>query len=85
MREVLASLRRGGGLQRHPWTRMNWIARGGRALLFAAGEMYPCSSELAGSLCGTSPARPDPGNLDETSLHALERLLADGHIQLVEP
>jgi len=80
---VVACLRQGGSLARNPWTRLTWIERDGRALLFAAGQACSCSIELAELLCGPLPAPPSPESLDPASLAALQQLLENGHVHLI--
>lgn len=45
------ALERGERLRHNPWTRMLWIARGGQARIFAAGEPFDCDAATAGTLC----------------------------------
>jgi 50S ribosomal protein L16 3-hydroxylase len=49
--DLLRELRRGARLRHNPWTRLNWVAQAGGALLSAAGSSHFCSRELAATLC----------------------------------
>jgi 50S ribosomal protein L16 3-hydroxylase len=50
--EKLASTLR-GGITRNPWTRMAWTRHGRNALLFVAGESFPCSLAVARLVAGS--------------------------------
>ncbi len=50
--EQLASKLR-SGVTRNPWSRMAWTRHGRGALLFVAGESFPCSSAVATLVAGS--------------------------------
>jgi len=79
------SLGKGSRLQRNPWTRLNWIRQGDRALLFAAGDNFSCPLEFAPVLCG--PALPGTAwqDLGPEAAHLLVELINAGHIWLENP
>lgn len=81
---LAAALHAGRGLHRHPWTRLNWLERDGAAVLFAAGEPFPCAPDLAQALCGPQPLRLErrPDAADEAVLVAMARA---GHLLLEDP
>ncbi|MDX1460123.1 MAG: cupin domain-containing protein [Xanthomonadales bacterium] len=70
---------------RHPWTRLAWIEQGGRALLFACGERFECSVELANDLCGPDPGKIRMNRLGQQDRDALIRLWRSGHVLLHWP
>ncbi len=75
------------GLQRNPWTRLNWIrvpGQPGRARLFAAGEEFPCSQSLAEALCSVSVPVLDLPGLPPNDHETLLLLLNQGHLYLAD-
>lgn len=82
--KLFGLLEAGGELERHPWTRMNWLEHNGQARVFAAGQAYSCSIELATILCGAGPVRVCVESLDSASRQALERLVRDGQLIVVQ-
>jgi 50S ribosomal protein L16 3-hydroxylase len=75
----------GACLQRNPWTRLNWVAHGGRARLFASGDERLCSHELATNLCGTGISRLDLNELETDDQQCVLDLLNLGHLFLQYP
>jgi 50S ribosomal protein L16 3-hydroxylase len=83
--ELEKALNKGARLQRNPWTRLNWILHEGQALLFAAGDSFPCSGKFAPVLCG--PELPGTGwqDLDLDDAHTVVELINTGHLWLEKP
>lgn len=79
------ALSAGARLQRNPWTRLNWIEQGPGARLFAAGEEFNCSPQLATKLCSPAIAPLDPGELGTIDQHCTLQLLNQGHLYLQYP
>jgi 50S ribosomal protein L16 3-hydroxylase len=71
-------------LQRNPWTRLAWIEHAGQAHLFASGEEYVCSIELAQQLCATPLALQAGAPADLARLRTLCQLLNAGHLFLAD-
>jgi len=69
----------GAQLLRHPWSRMAWARVKGGAVLFANGQAYPASAELAERLCAerTLEFARAPAAAERTLLLAL---VNDGHL-----
>ncbi|MGH8035121.1 MAG: JmjC domain-containing protein [Lysobacterales bacterium] len=83
---VLAQLlTKGATLQRNPWTRLAWIERDGRARLFASGDEYACSVDLARQVCSTPMQLPPALAKDIACLRLVGQLLNGGHLLLEEP
>jgi len=81
--QVLAEISDGAELMRNPWTRLVWIKTPTAACIFAAGQRYECSIDLAVFLCGHEHGHVDSGWLDQTSLACLTGLINNGHFLLV--
>lgn len=81
---VLQALSRGATLQRDPWTRLVWLEHGGRAQLFAAGQSFSCSTQLAETLCGHMPIRLGDGLPAGPDLETLTALINQGHVALAD-
>jgi len=79
---VSKALAGGAGLQRNPWTRLNWFERQGRARLFAAGEAFDCSLRLAAAVCSQPIEIPTGCEFDPADLAALTGLVRGGHLVL---
>lgn len=79
---IRRALQAGGGLERHPWTRLVWIARDGAALLHATGEPYVCSTALASALCAPEGPRADPADWNEVDWGCVVELVQAGHLLL---
>ncbi len=82
--ELLAAASAGRRLVRDPWTRLAWTEAGDGALLFAAGDCFPCSLNLARCLCGKRYPEPFSINLEERDLQTLEALVGGGHLRFEE-
>jgi 50S ribosomal protein L16 3-hydroxylase len=76
------SLEQGATIQHHPWTRLAWLQSKPGAILFAAGEEYPCPADLAEKIC-TRPVKisNDP-ELREQQLNLVCELINQGHLYL---
>ena len=81
---VLTALMNGAKLFRNPWTRLTWVEDAGDARLFAAGQVYDCSTWLAEYLCEWKPRRLTPDKLDQSALDTLTKLINNGHFSLVD-
>lgn len=80
--ELGKALERGAIVQHHPWTRLTWLESGPGAVLFAAGEEYPCPADLAEKIC-TRPAKiTDHPVLRKQQLELVCELLNQGHLYL---
>jgi 50S ribosomal protein L16 3-hydroxylase len=75
------ALNQGGTLHHNPWTRLTWIERpGGGALLFAAGATYPCTVELATTLCDPRSLQSASPELGRAAPDLLCELINRGHL-----
>jgi 50S ribosomal protein L16 3-hydroxylase len=75
------ALKQGAALHHNPWTRLNWIERpGGGALLFAAGATYPCTVELATTLCDPQSLQSASPELVSAAPELLCELINRGHL-----
>jgi len=76
------ALEQGAIIQHHPWTRLAWLQSKPGAILFAAGEEYPCPAGLAEKIC-TRPVRisNDPDKRTQ-QLDLLCELINQGHLYL---
>jgi 50S ribosomal protein L16 3-hydroxylase len=79
---LLKALQTGAGLLRNPWTRLTWVENSQGARLYAAGQAYDCSIQLAERLCGWEQPRIRAGMLDQASLLTLTNLINNGHFLL---
>ena len=79
---LLKALQTGARLLRNPWTRLTWIENTSGARLYAAGQAYDCSIELAERLCEWEQPRISAAMLDQASLHTLTNLINNGHFLL---
>ncbi|WP_329740608.1 cupin domain-containing protein [Dyella sp. A6] len=76
---LLKKLQGGAELLHHPWSRMAWARDRKTAVLFANGQVWPTTPELAGQLCARDsfvPALPLP----EADLDLLLSLVNAGHL-----
>lgn len=75
----------GSQLRHNPWTRLLWLKNDSGALLFAAGETFVCSWELAQAIC-QDPVSPNlgPGSPPQDMTLACE-LVNLGHLYLQFP
>jgi len=78
------ALENGARLQHNPWTRLAWLATPDGALLFAAGDCWRCSPELAAILCAPEALQTAPIRLLRSALPLLCELVNRGHL-VVEP
>lgn len=83
--QLLQTLASGACLQRNPWTRLNWIAVGERARLFAAGDERLCSHALAATLCGAKVAGVSLPELSKDDQLCVLDLINLGHLFLQYP
>ena len=79
---LLSELNSGASLYRNPWTRLTWIENKTGARLYAAGQPYDCSIELAESLCTGDQVRINAEVLNRSSLDTLAKLINNGHFLL---
>jgi 50S ribosomal protein L16 3-hydroxylase len=79
----LAAKLGGADVLRNPWSRTAWTPHARGALLFIAGQAYPCPLALARLLAGE---REISGrkllHLGAASVQLLSDLINDGHLQL---
>lgn len=75
----------GSWLQRNPWTRLHWIRQGQQARLFAAGEAFHCSQQLAGTLCGPALRELQWQQWNSSDQDCILQLLNQGHLYLQHP
>jgi len=68
----------GAQLLRHPWTRLAWSRGKAGCTLFASGQAYPATPELARQLCEQRAFQP--AALDSAGLELLLALVNDGHL-----
>jgi len=73
---------RTGALRHNPWTRLLWLRNGENAVLYAAGEAFPCSPETAKRIC-EEPLRLSAGSADwNETLSLVHRLVNRGHLYI---
>ena len=76
------ALEQGAIIQHHPWTRLAWLQSDPEAILFAAGDEYPCPSDIAEQIC----TRPVTISRDSTErgqqLSLICELINQGHLYL---
>lgn len=80
--ELLERIQAGARLVRNPWTRLAWVERDGSALLFAAGQAFPCSKRVAELLCAAIEPDLFSAPLADSDLAAVVELLNQGHLVL---
>ncbi len=72
----------GVSIQHHPWTRLAWLQSDSGAILFAAGDEYPCPPDIAEKIC----KRPVKISSDPTErgqqLKLICELINQGHLYL---
>ena len=79
------ALDKGASIQRNPWTRLSWMESGQDAMLFAAGEPFPCSIELATQIC-SQPVSINHDTEDlKIQLDLVCTLINLGHLYLQYP
>ncbi len=79
---LLKELGRGAILYRNPWTRLTWVEGKTGARLYAAGQPYDCSIELAEALCAGDQAGIKSAVVNPSSLSTLAKLINNGHFLL---
>jgi len=79
---LLEALHQGTGLLRNPWTRLTWTENKQGARLYAAGQAYDCSLEVAESLCKSEQPQISADILDQAALETLTKLVNNGHFLL---
>lgn len=79
---IRSALSKGASLLRNPWTQLTWIETTDGAGLFACGKHYPCSVELAQSLCTGEQPRLSSAMLDHASIQTITRMINAGHFIL---
>ena len=79
------ALDEGASIQHNPWTRLNWLESGQDAILFAAGESFPCTIELAIQIC-SQPVSINHDTEDlKIQLDLVCTLINLGHLYLQYP
>ncbi|MGA9574119.1 MAG: cupin domain-containing protein, partial [Lysobacterales bacterium] len=81
--KLLRALQQGVCLLRNPWTRLAWIEYRDGARMYAAGQSYDCSIQLAETLCESEQPCLSKDMLDPVSLQTLARLVNNGHFLMV--
>jgi 50S ribosomal protein L16 3-hydroxylase len=80
--EIEQAVREGANLRHNPWTRLLWLPHGEDAVLYAAGEPFPCSRAAARRVC-RNPLQLIAGSqdwVDDTDL--IHQLVNSGHLFL---
>ena len=75
----------GAQLQHNPWTRLLWLKTDGGALLFAAGDEYRCSAELAQQICNNPVFFSTEQEISRPAIELYCELLNRGHLYLLSP
>jgi len=75
----------GAQLRHNPWTRLLWLKTDGGAMLFAAGEEFRCSLELAQKFCHNPVLLNAEPGLSGQGLELACALLNGGHLYLQFP
>jgi 50S ribosomal protein L16 3-hydroxylase len=78
--QLSAHLENDGRLFRNPWTRLAWIEDATGACLFAAGEPFDCSIDLAMQLCALRQPDVSLPGLDDRDRATLTALVNAGHL-----
>ncbi len=79
------ALDEGASIQHNPWTRLIWLESGQDAILFAAGESFPCTIELATQIC-SQPVSINRDTEDlKIQLDLVCTLINLGHLYLQYP
>ena len=79
---LLRDIANGAILYRNPWTRLTWVEDKTGASLYAAGQPYECSIELAEALCAGDQAGIKAEVVNQPSLDTLAKLINNGHFLL---
>jgi len=74
------ALEQGAIIQHHPWTRLAWLKSEPGAILFAAGEEYPCPADLAEKICARPVIITDTPDMREQQLELVCELINRGHL-----
>ena len=69
-------------IQHHPWTRLAWLQSEPGAILFAAGEEYPCPANLAEKICTRPVKLSNDPDKQERQLELVCELVNRGHLYL---
>jgi 50S ribosomal protein L16 3-hydroxylase len=80
--ELARRLQAGAILRRDPWTRLAWTNHEQGALLFAAGQTFSSSPEIAEMLCAGDAWRGDGGPPAPDLIALLCQLVNAGHLYL---
>jgi 50S ribosomal protein L16 3-hydroxylase len=75
----------GAVLHRNPWTRLNWLESEAGARLFAAGDEFRCSPQLASALCSQAIVIADFARLSSGDQACILQMLNQGHLYLHKP
>jgi len=76
------ALERGASIQHHPWTRLAWLQSEKGAILFAAGEEFPCPADLAEKICSRPVKISNDPDQREQHLELVCELINLGHLYL---
>jgi 50S ribosomal protein L16 3-hydroxylase len=76
------ALEQGATIQHNPWTRLAWLKSDQSAILFAAGEKYPCSADVAEKICTRPVIISNDPDLREQQLELVCELINQGHLYL---
>jgi 50S ribosomal protein L16 3-hydroxylase len=79
-KELWQRLAGGARLVQNPWTRLLWQRRGDAAVLFAAGNRYPCDIGTATALCDPARLAGEGKRLAIDQADLICRLIGDGHL-----
>jgi 50S ribosomal protein L16 3-hydroxylase len=82
LRQALSA---GAQLRHNPWTRLLWLTADGGAILFAAGDDFRCSAELAQLFCNDPVVFNMEQRLPSQAMELACELLNEGHLYLQFP
>ncbi len=72
----------GAAIQHNPWTRLAWLYSESSAILFAAGEEYPCPADLAEKICSRPIKITNNPDQRQQHLDLICELINQGHLYL---
>jgi len=80
--EIEQAVREGAMLRHNPWTRLLWVPDGENAVLYAAGEAFPCSCEMAELICQSPLCLDADADLWPGNSGLIHLLVNKGHLFL---